>query len=427
MLRRLTGGVALVCLFSVMSAPVAESEVARAGAMQFALRQETGACGNTCRTWISASGLIQAETVREFEAFAAANDVRGATLVLNSEGGSVHGAIALGRAIRKYDMTTTVGRTLVAAPKTGASATLLPRADCESMCAFVLLAGKRRFVPEEARVRVHQIWLGDRRDDATAATYSAEDLMLVQRDIGKLAQYTIEMGGTIDLLDLALRNPPWEPMRTLTRDELRRTGLDTGDVSDPRPAPPVANASPALTTGSVRRVAAAGNVERGWAMTERDGARVLARRHPLTVEGEEVGMLDVAISCSEKPGEYRVSYDETRRARDGALAPAPLRRVDLRINYRIVPLALTPAAPIRAQAGAGAAARVSRATGTLTAATMSAFANSASRSLTLEATAGDDAVTSIRIGNTNVARHFPQFAASCARAGGARAELRAAP
>ena len=64
---------------------------------------------------------------------------------------------------------------------------------------------------------VHQIWLGDRRDDPTAANYRAEDLVLVQRDIGRLAQYTIEMGASIELLDLALRIPPWEPMHALTR------------------------------------------------------------------------------------------------------------------------------------------------------------------------------------------------------------------
>ena len=39
--------------------------------------------------------------------------------------------------------------------------------------------------------------VGDRRDDPTAANYTAEDLVLVQRDIGKLAQYTIEMGASI--------------------------------------------------------------------------------------------------------------------------------------------------------------------------------------------------------------------------------------
>ena len=65
---------------------------------------------------------------------------------------------------------------------------------------------------------VHQIWLGDRRDDPTAANYTAEDLVLVQRDIGRLAQYTVDMGGSIELLDLALRIPPWEPMHALTAD-----------------------------------------------------------------------------------------------------------------------------------------------------------------------------------------------------------------
>ena len=92
---------------------------------------------------------------------------------------------------------------------------------------------------------VHQIWLGDRRDDAAAANYSAEDLVLVQRDIGRLVQYTLDMGGGAELLEVALRIPPWEPMRMLSRDELRRTRLDTGQdrvgqaPADcaPRPAP----------------------------------------------------------------------------------------------------------------------------------------------------------------------------------------------
>jgi hypothetical protein len=75
------------------------------------------------------------------------------------------------------------------------------------MCTFVLLAGIERYVPTEARVLVHQIWLGDRRDDPTSATYSAEDLVVVQRDIGQLGQYTVEMGGTVDLLALALKIP----------------------------------------------------------------------------------------------------------------------------------------------------------------------------------------------------------------------------
>ena len=150
-------------------------------------------------------------------------------------------------------------------------------------------------------MRVHQIWLGDRRDDAAAATYSAEDLVLVQRDIGKLAQYTIEMGGTVELLEVSLRIPPWEPMRALTRDELRRMNLDNSDVADARPANPEAATTAAPSSLPVKRIAMTGQRERekdrGWVMAERAGNSTLTRRHPLTVEGEELGSFEVAFAC----------------------------------------------------------------------------------------------------------------------------------
>ena len=130
------------------------------------------------------------------------------------------------------------------------------------MCAFVLLGGASRTVPADARVMVHQIWLGDRREDPTAANYSAEDLVLIQRDIGRLAQYTAEMGATADLLDLALRIPPWEPMHALTHAELTRTRLTTEEsgagASDTVAAssPPPPQPSPRVTNGVVRRQSA---------------------------------------------------------------------------------------------------------------------------------------------------------------------------
>ena len=161
--------------------------------MRFDLRLQgpAEACGATCKTLISAAGAITADTARDFKLFAQTHDLgrdlTGATVVLDSDGGSVLGAIALGREIRRLALTTTVGRIVDLGPppeQSAPRAVLSPRADCESMCAFVLLGGVRRSVPAEARVMVHQIWLGDRREDPTAANYSAEDLVLVQRDIG---------------------------------------------------------------------------------------------------------------------------------------------------------------------------------------------------------------------------------------------------
>jgi len=77
---------------------------------------------------------------------------------------------------------------------------------------------------------VHQIWMGDRADNARAASYSADDLMTVERDIGRLAKYTFEMGGTGDLLALSLNVPPWEDLHELSREELRLTNLITTDM-----------------------------------------------------------------------------------------------------------------------------------------------------------------------------------------------------
>ncbi len=412
-MRRLIGAVAFASTLTGMTLagtnlPTTAAETARPGSMQFSLRTEgpAASCGDKCRTWVAASGMIRPETVTDFENFAQKNAIRGATIALESEGGSVLGAIALGRSIRRLGMTTTVGR-ITDLPNGRAS--LSPRADCESMCAFVLLAGAKRIVPAEARVRVHQIWLGDRREDATAAVYSAEDLVIVQRDIGRLAQFTAEMGGSTELLEVSLRIPPWEPMRALTRDELRRMRLDNVEVADGgQPAMPAATATPTMT--NARKISLA--VERGWAIADRSGAVALARRHPLTVEGEEIGSLEVSIGCGAKPAEYVVSYNETRHIPQGGAAPEALRNVDVRIGQKTVALAIASSGLNEERA-----ARVSSASGMVPAALIKALAESGNRSLTVTASTTDNAVTTIRIGNTGVVANLAQLATACAAAG----------
>jgi hypothetical protein len=213
-------------------------------------------CGKACRSWISAAGFITDHTAIDFEAFAKDNNVQGATLALDSEGGSVIAALALGRAIRRFDMTTTVGKTIVASPNDEEPrAALSPDAACESMCVFLLLGGTRRYVPPEARVLVHMIWLGDKRKNAQDESYTAEELGLVQHDIGSVARYTVEMGGAIDLLETALRIPPWKPLYALAPGEMRSMHLATvdrlPDSDDPRiAAQPLGPATPALANSN---------------------------------------------------------------------------------------------------------------------------------------------------------------------------------
>jgi hypothetical protein len=213
-------------------ASIAQGDV-KPASMQFEWRTEGPAsqCGRSCRAWVSAVGLVTDRTARDFEIFANDNAIRGATLVLDSEGGSVLGAMALGRAIRRLDITTTVGKTIVASDAASKEmrSSLSPRARCESMCAFILLGGARRHVPVEARVLVHQIWLGSKSKRALESSYSAEEISRVQRDVGSLARYTIEMGGAIELIEAALRVPPWEPMHELSGEEIRRMRLTTVD------------------------------------------------------------------------------------------------------------------------------------------------------------------------------------------------------
>jgi hypothetical protein len=223
-------GIALSTLAAVDPDAAAAAD-RRKQPMQFELLREglAEACEPSCGTWVSATGVITADTPGAFERFAKERDVRGAVIALDSRGGTVRDALLLGRAIRQLEMITTVGKTINLPPQSDGvkRAILSPWAACESMCAFVLLAGIERHVPIEAQVLVHDIWLANRRDDPTEATYSAGELATVQRDVAQLAQYTVEMGGTFALLEVALKVPPWEPMHQLSREELRAMKMAT--------------------------------------------------------------------------------------------------------------------------------------------------------------------------------------------------------
>jgi hypothetical protein len=186
-------------------------------------------CQPNCRGWINAVGIVTADTPKDFEDFARSRQLGGATIVLDSSGGSVNDAITLGRLFRNLGLLTTVGISVVSHTPQGNRADVAPEAFCESMCVYLLLAGTTRYVPPAAHVRVHQIWMGDRADDAKAASYTAQDLTIVERDIGRLAKYTFEMGGAGDLLALSLSVPPWEDLHELTSAELRLTNLSTTD------------------------------------------------------------------------------------------------------------------------------------------------------------------------------------------------------
>lgn len=236
---------AAICL-ALPGATATYGNSARAGATleerKLPMKFSWMACEPNCRGWVSAVGVVTADSPKEFEEFANGRDLAGATIVLDSSGGSVNDSIALGRRFRELGMLTTVGVTVLTHTARGADrGGVAPEAYCESMCVFLLLSGKARYVPQEAHVRVHQIWMGDRADDAKAASYTAQDLMIVERDVGRLAKYTFDMGGSGDLLALSLSVPPWEELHELTPAELHLTNVaNTDRIADVLPQAEIA-------------------------------------------------------------------------------------------------------------------------------------------------------------------------------------------
>src|SRR5215210_4268281 len=406
MSRVVLGGVVLAALaltpVTLASAVPQERPFA---AMRFDIKREgpSEVCRDRCRLWLFASGLITPDTPREFDRFTRVNDVRGATLVLDSNGGSVMGAMALGRLVRGLSLTTTIGKAIaLPSDRNDPRGAVSAQASCESMCAFVLMAGTRRYVLPESRVLVHQIWLGDRRDDATAASYSAEDVALVQRDIGRMVKFVQEMGGNFDLLEAMLRVPPWERLRVLSRDELRRMGLDQTEAA------PDAETVSVITT-SVLPVSSRplSSTDRGWTFVNDAGQPALARRHPLTVEGDEVGSFQVTLTCGDTPENYEVSYSERRSMRSRVGSDA-LKQIDVVLAGRTLPLKVVSSEP-----APRSFLLTSAANGSIPASSVKDFGSGRSRSLTILTMSGSDESTAIRMGNSGVAQNLEQLAETC--------------
>jgi hypothetical protein len=395
--------------------------------MRFTLYAEGSveACGVKCRPLIAASGMITADTPRQFIAFVRDNALQaapgmqsGATVALESDGGSVLGALEFGRAIRRFGFATTVGRVierragnLMRYGETSA------RADCQSMCSFVLLGGVQRHVPTEARVLVHQIWLGDRREDAVAATYTAEDLVVVQRDIGTIMQYTVEMGGDVELVALSLKVPPWEPMRVLTREELRRTRLDQGAEFAAVSAGAKTAAGPSLVDEETPRIPING---RGWVAVIRGGQPTLARTHPLTLEGERIGSFDLFVACGAAPETFTLTYREIRSGPADRGLPRSVTQVALVIDDQLQPLKIVSSEKkIRRGELESVAATV------LPARLVRALVSDNPASMTLETDSVGNPRTIIRVGNAGFGRSFREFEKGCREPQRVRGEARA--
>jgi hypothetical protein len=400
--------VAVMILFALTGGALAETPPAGdPPSMRFEWVKEgpASACRTDCREWIAAVGPITSDTARDFEFFTKVRDVRGATMVLDSGGGSVIGSLDLGRKIREFGLKTTVGRTrvLTSAPGTEPRAKRMPGGECASMCVFVLLGGVQRDVPPDARILVHQIWPGSKRYDANADSYTAEEIVRIQRDVGRIARYTVDMGADIELFELAMRIPPWERLRALSQAELRRLRLQSDEVVAEAPTSGTV-APPARETQTVRT----GVAERGWMLGK--GRHELVRRHPLTREGDSIGHFEISLSCAKGQSSYRLAYLENRSVGDISDASAPLKDVTFWIDGRRTTLKVEASKPDPASREIR-----SRATAQVPAAVIEKMRDDPAGTLTIGTKTIGNVRTSIRVGGTGLAQAYPQWASDCAR------------
>ncbi|MEJ6398610.1 hypothetical protein [Yoonia sp. 208BN28-4] len=117
---------------------------------------------------------------------------------LNSPGGSVGDALAIGRQLRAIDAATAMSESDV----------------CLSACPYILAAGITRTIPEGAWVGVHQHFFGE--NVALPAFLAVED---IQRGQGDVMTYLNDMGIDPLVMQHALITPPDE-IYILTQDEL---------------------------------------------------------------------------------------------------------------------------------------------------------------------------------------------------------------
>jgi hypothetical protein len=377
-------------------------------------------CANQCREWISASGAIVENTLRDFELFARHRDVRGATIILDSPGGSVVQGLALGREFRRLDIATSVGSAVKTSTTFGDQRYALSgRATCSSMCVYLLLGGVQRHVPDDARVLVHQIWPSSKRNDANATTYSAGNVVAIQRVNGEISRYIVDMGIDIELFELASRIPPWEEMRRLTRDELRRMKIYT--VDDPFSRPPAAALASAAPIQKPEPSAVAANML-GWTVVDQKGRRALVRKHPITIEGQEIGTFEIAFTCSNKPDTYQVAYQEKRIVPNApAVVSDRLDAVGISIrhdnSFLRTLLTLEESVP-----GKAPAELLSRARGTISAsylqtaaaaAPQESMASASQHGLVVATTTVDKVRTVIRLGQTGLPEGLKQLSSTC--------------
>lgn len=180
----------------------------RGGDMPDRLRIESATVDD--RPTLVLTGAIEVDDARRVADWLASAAEPPALVLLDSPGGSVRDALAIGTAIRDA----------------GADTAMEAGAICLSACPYILAGGVARVVPEGASVGVHQHYFG--HATALPLFLAVED---IQRGQGEVMEHLITMGVDPALMTHALTTPP-DAIYLLTAGELAGYRLTTDTMPD---------------------------------------------------------------------------------------------------------------------------------------------------------------------------------------------------
>ncbi|ETX30068.1 hypothetical protein RISW2_17885 [Roseivivax isoporae LMG 25204] len=163
---------------------------------QLVLTQEDGA------TWRLEGGVAEGDATRILDRLEELQPPP-ETLILQSPGGSVTDALAIGRGLRRAGIGTR----------------MLAGEFCYSACPYILAGGATREIAEDAAVGVHQHYFGE--STLLPARFAVEDIQRGQADV---MDYLDEMGIDPMVMTHALSTPPDE-IYVLLPEELERYGF----------------------------------------------------------------------------------------------------------------------------------------------------------------------------------------------------------
>jgi hypothetical protein len=241
----------------------------------------TTGCQPDCQAWISAQGKIVAgQTLRQFQAVMRQLKGRKLPVFINSSGGDVAEALAIGRLIRAKGLDTAVIKIDSPSCPAGDSdcakkqakgmdnGNPSPYAICASACAFVLAGGTQRYAGPLTQVGVHQpqsftTYVRLRRVyRVTVSPYGRKTKTLIseskigqntvrtetnERQYREMREYLVAMGIGPEAETL-MRSAPYYSMHWMTRDELLSTRFITSRSTGLELLPSAATPATALAS-----------------------------------------------------------------------------------------------------------------------------------------------------------------------------------